>query len=239
MKTTHANHPCESCPARTRSSFSYLKSEECDEIDRLRTYKEFAKAQELPMNASSPPKQLRGFYCIRQGHVQVTTFSPKSNRNTLRICGPGDLVGYGGWETTIVDPHAAYALGEVSACFFPASNFLAAQNKFPNIATGIAKMLLRIINIKDRRIVGLENHSAKNRVASLFLSLVEKFGESSKHGSKINVELDRKTMAVLAGTVVETFSRIITDLENEKVILRDRRKIHVLNKKHLKRIAET
>lgn len=99
-------------------------------------------------------------------------------------------------------------------------------------------MLLRIINLKDRRIVGLEHHSAKNRVASLLLSLIEKFGEPSKHGTKLNVELDRKTMAGLAGTVVETFSRIITDLEDEKVILRERRKITVLNKEHLKRIAE-
>lgn len=65
-----------------------------------------------------------GFYCIRQGHVQLTTFSSQSSRNTIRICGPGDLVGYGGWETAIMDPHAAYALGKVSACFFSASNFL-------------------------------------------------------------------------------------------------------------------
>ena len=206
--------------------FQGLTEQELNEVEKFRHFYQFHKNDSLP----TQKEKKHGFYCIQLGHVRECL--PRDSRDKiLRICGPGDLVGFGSTQ------YAVEALEPVSACFFPFQDFQVLQKKIPGITTNLVEMLCKIIQIKDRRISSLENHSVKNRVASVLVSLASKFGEPSKLGTHIAAYVDRHTMAKLAGTSPETLARVITDLQEDGLISREKRAIHIVNLPQLNKLA--
>ncbi|MNT50162.1 fumarate/nitrate reduction transcriptional regulator [compost metagenome] len=107
----------------------------------------------------------------------------------------------------------------------------------PRLQEIMIKVLCNILALKDERIAALENHSVRNRVASVLLSLSEKFGKMTHQGQLIDVKIDRDTMAKLAGTVTESLSRQLSELEAEDIIHREGRFIYIKNKAKLEERA--
>ena len=219
---------CGNCPARERSCFASLPTKEEKEIAELKKHFSFKKNDFLPLAS--------GFYCVRDGYLSVGA-NLSDGPNTVRICGPGDLIGYGTWDASLNGAHTLKAIKEGSVCFFEKNDFLRLQSRSPNIAIRINQMLCKIIAQKDARISSLQNHSVRNRVASLLMSLNKKFGVRSEYGSKIDIPIDRGTMAQLAGTVVETLSRVLSDFEEDKLIFRKGRGIYILSESKLKQVS--
>ena len=101
------------------------------------------------------------------------------------------------------------------------------MNKSPSLQETMIKILCNILALKDERIAALENYSVRNRVASVLLSFSEKFGKVTPEGLRIDVKIDRETMARLAGTVTESLSRQLSELESENIIHREGRFIYI------------
>ena len=76
----------------------------------------------------------------------------------------------------------------------------------------------------------------REKVAESFVYLNEVFG-TDPSTKKLNVELDRQEIADVAGTTPEQVSRQLSDFEDEKLILRKKREIQILNVKGLKNIV--
>jgi CRP/FNR family transcriptional regulator len=231
VKTT-----CAACPARERSCFVGLHESITSAIDQIRVEKSFKAGEEIFFKVHRNADQF-GFYCIQSGHIKLNSIDKNKSQRTIRICGPGDLIGYGETESKAGISYLGQALEAGTACYFDENSFVVLRNQFPEVSNGLVKMLCRIIRIKDERIIGLENHSVKNRVASLLLSLNRKFGVPSVMGSRIDLKIDRKTLAVLAGTVPQTFGRVLTLLEEEKIIHRKGRAIYIISLDQLRRVA--
>lgn len=219
---------CYECPARAKSIFAHADQSTCESIDQLRQAKSFDSDQVLMLRENSKP----GFYCLQSGHVKIYFKSGVKN-NTVRICGPGDLIGYGDWHTG--DSHGVRALSQGLACYLDGSNFEKEMRRNHDISEGLIKGLCKIINLKDERISGLENHSVRNRICVLLYNLAKKFGVQTSEGILIEVNIDRKTLSELSGTVIESFARIITQLEKEKIIRRSGRKITIIDKEKMYR----
>ncbi|MBC7464648.1 MAG: Crp/Fnr family transcriptional regulator [Bdellovibrio sp.] len=213
-----------SCAVRHKTAFKDLKEADCTHIDTLREVKVVKAGNPILFK----DKNESAFYCLQQGHVQLG-FADKFKAGIVRICGPGDLVGY---ESTEVTP-VAEVIEDSVLCLIKRKPFVEVQKINPDISNGIIQALVRIIAIKNERIIGLENHSVKNRIATTLLSLMKKFGTRSEWGTLIDVKLERKILAKLAGTVVESLARTLTELEDEKIIHRQARQIHVVNKEKL------
>lgn len=215
---------CEQCPMRGKSSFKNLPKEACLKVDKTRASQLFKEGQELPFGTGKE----NGFYCIQEGHIKIES---AVKAGVIRICGPGDIVGY---ENT---GHVAHAMEVSKVCFINRAEFLVAQNTVPEIADGIIQALIKILSIEEERIIGLENHSIRNRTAAALLSLARKFGTATKDGVLLDVKMDRKTLAKLAGTVVESIARVLTEFGNEKIVKRSGRKIHIVDEKKLARVS--
>lgn len=189
-------------------------------VDALRVEGSFGQGETIPFTKGSAA----GFWCMQSGYVTLSYAYAELSR-PVRICGPGDLIGYGHWH----DDYrlVAKTLEPVSACFFDKDRFLALQRDVPEINEGLVKLTCRIAVQEAQRIAFLQSRSVRSRVAGLLTSLERKFGERTDRGSRIPARVDRKTMAALSGTVVETLARVLSDFEHEGWISRDGRAIHV------------
>lgn len=230
IKLKSISERCSQCPKRPISAFKDLSDSQCRSIDSIRELKTVKSEDTLFfMNKNSPV-----FYCIQSGHLKLGLENVQKS-GVLRICGPGDLVGY-----EPCSPHrTAQMLEDGNVCSIDKIEFLKIQSSEPEIATSVIQALVKIIKIKDERIIGLENHTVRNRVASTLFSLVKKFGLQSKNGYLINTKIDRKTLSQLAGTVTESLARVLTDLENEKIVSRQGRKLLVLCKDKLREASKS
>lgn len=207
-------------------AFSHFPQQEIIHLSALATHVFFEPSEELPFYSN---KNEFCFFVIMKGHVrlgyQTHTLHP------VRICGPGDFIGYGEWN--FKQRHTAEALDAIEAIVFHRKSFQQFMHSSPLLQETMIKVLCDILSIKDERISALENHSVGNRVASVLLSFSEKFGKESKEGIRIDVKVDRDTIAKLAGTVIESLSRQLSELESEHIIRRDGRTIVILEREKL------
>jgi len=226
----HARGGCEHCPAAHHSIFVKVRSRASDVVDTLRAENTFATRETIPFRKGKRD----GFWCVRSGYVKLS-YAYAGLSRPVRICGPGDLVGYGHWH----DDYrlVAEALEPVSGCFFERDRFLALQREVPDINDGLVKLTCRVAVQNAQRIAFLQSRSVRSRVAGLLTSLERKFGERTERGSRIPVRVDRKTLAGLSGTVVETLARTLTEFEDEGWISRDGRAIHVHDSNALNALA--
>jgi CRP-like cAMP-binding protein len=229
-KSTSECSSCTQCPAAHRSVFNQVPFDGRDVLAASRVELTVALGQPVPLRRGS----VEGVVCIRSGYVKVSHVYAKRSR-PVRICGPGDLVGYGYWhcDTRMVPE----ALEDTSGCFFEKKRFLVLQREVPEISEQLIKLLGRIALQKSQRISSLQSRAVRSRVAALLTSLERKFGERTPQGSRIGVRVDRRTMAALSGTVIETLSRALTDFEKQGFIARDGRTVYVLNMDALNALA--
>jgi CRP/FNR family transcriptional regulator len=221
---------CSSCNTKCISGLARLRKKEISTFDEFMQKKSFENNEVIPVSAIDHAE----VYCIQSGHIKLALNSGP----VIRIYGPGDIIGYIGFanEATAND-YTLIAIDSVKLCSFDKQLFYSVQEKSPEVAKEFIELLIKEIGLRDERISSLENYSVRNKVAAALISLNKKFGVPSNLGTLINVPIDRKTLAQLSGTVNESLSRVLTDLENSKVIARIGRHIHIQNHSKLEKIS--
>ncbi|MGZ3768372.1 MAG: Crp/Fnr family transcriptional regulator [Bdellovibrio sp.] len=218
---------CASCPMNCKSTLSRIRESGVSVFDQLKKDEFYDNQEFIPLITDGRRKM----YCIKRGSVRLST----SDGGVIRICGPGDIIGYQGIDNSCT--YTASTIGEVQVCCFDRELFFMVQEKSPEIMKEFFAFLSQEIELRDKRITALESYSVRNKVASTLLSLNSKFGSSSDFGSIITVPVDRKTLAQLSGTVVESLARTLTDFENSKFIIRMGRFIHIQDVEKLQKIS--
>jgi len=165
----------------------------------------------------------KGFYFILSGLIKLEMVSPTPR--IIRLCKTGDLVGYGNWLTDSTTKYRLVALQDCVVQFWSHKGFEEARLASPELSDLVIRHLVQVVLHKDERLASLENSSVEERVKSLLKWMGRNFGTKSDEGILIDIHLDRESMAQLAGTVSETFSRVLTLLEHDGIISRKGRQI--------------
>lgn len=174
MSQKNNTSSCDSCAQGCKSDFSRLRAKGVNGFDPLRRTEVIEDNEPLPLTVDGR----NVLYCIKSGNVKLC----HANGAAIRICGPGDIIGYIDAEREA--QYTAFTLGTVQVCSFDKELFHLSQDKYPEIAKEFLKFLFKEIQIRDDRIFYLENFSVRNKVASTLLSLHKKFGTPSEVGSK-------------------------------------------------------
>lgn len=175
-----------------------------------------------------------GFYSIARGYFSVELKEEDGSYSIIRLCGVGDLVGYGVWLwAERSKDYFLRSLQDGEVHFVAHDSFENLREAIPKVNNYIMDSLCQIIAIKDERISALEKHSVKQRISSLLLNLVKSFGVPTPEGRLIALQVEREKLAKLAATSTETFARVLTELEEKKIIIRKRRQILIKNERFL------
>lgn len=114
--------------------------------------------------------------------------------------------------------HALHALTACRLIAFPAREFMRVATECGNAACSIFDRSLLALDRAREESVLLGRKTARERMASFLLTMVERIGEHRGEAISLILPMSRREIADSLGLTIETVSRQLTELRNSGII---------------------
>lgn len=175
-----------------------------------------------------------GFYVVQTGAVKVYKLSAEGKEQVLHIVGPGENFAEATLFGDTTYPAYCEALKDSALLLLPKTDFLHLLKDNPEFSL---RMLASLSTWLKRLAMLVEEVTFKDvnsRLAGFLLSLMETQGVKTPDGIRIDLEMDKKTLAARLGTISETLSRSLRKLKDQEIIKVEGRKLTILDREALK-----
>jgi CRP-like cAMP-binding protein len=158
------------------------------------------------------------FFIIIKGSTAVCRVAPDGRETILSILKEGEFFG----EMTMFDSSLRSAsiktLTEVEVGTITRSEFLALLDRSPKIGRLLVIELAERLRAANAIIASTTSQDIRARLATLLLSLSDKFGEPVPSGIKIALRLTNQEMASMIGTTRETVNRTLNRFWDDQLV---------------------
>lgn len=223
---SHKHINCDNCESRKNSLFSSFCDGEVVELNGSKTCSYFKKNQPLFLEGSSP----RGVYCINEGKVKIFARGEEGKEQIIHLAAAGEVVGFRAMFSGEPYKVSATTLEESNICFIGKSDFLDLVDDNPTLRNGIMKELSKELADRATFITNMAQKSVRERLAFSLLMLQDIYKEEM-------INLSREDMANFVGTATETLIRLLKDFKEEALIATHARRVEILDRDGLLRVA--
>lgn len=200
--------------------FNHLETEEMDEINTSAHTFSYKKG-EIIYHAGEPSDSL---YIVHEGKIKIYNISESGKQQLLRILKPGDFTG----ELSLFSEsaHKSYseAIENSSVCVFKRADLQKILLKYPAISLKLLNEFSKILKDSHTQVTRFATEKVETRIA---LYLAECAEES--HSDEFVLPMTKVNLASYLGTTPETISRKFADLEYEGLIIKNGKKIKILD----------
>lgn len=196
-----------------------LAPEELLRINRLFVERSYSADQAIYV-AGEPATRL---YIVASGQVKLARVMPSGQSVLLDLLTPGDF--FGNLSATRDRTYRDSAQAHTMCCVLSiaADEFQAILRRYPPVALAVLDVVtMQLQATRDL----IEHHSAQpveRRLAATLLTLGEKVGEERDGVLLIQMPLSRQDLAAMAGTTIETASRVMSQFRKDGLIHSGRR----------------
>lgn len=223
---SHKHVTCENCLSRSNSLFAAFCDGEVSDLSEVKACSYFKKNQPLFIENSTP----RGVYCINEGKVKIFARGEEGKEQIIHLATAGEIVGFRAMFSGEPYKVSATTLEESNICFIGKNDFLNLVDSNPTLRNGIMKELSRELSERATFITNMAQKSVRERLASSLVILNDIYGDDM-------INLTREDLANFVGTATETLIRLLKDFKDENLIKTHARKIEILNKEGLLKVA--
>jgi CRP-like cAMP-binding protein len=177
-------------------------------------------------------------YVVVQGEIKVLKLSPEGHEVILHLATPGDLIGGIALLGEKRYPASAQAQTDVQVATLDGKTFHELARAHPALADQVIKILLARLQEAHETIRQMASERVERRLARLLLRLASRSGKRTDEGVLIQLELTRQDLANMAGTTLETTSRVMSRWQKQSLIATHRRRILICNPHGLVVVAE-
>lgn len=180
-----------------------------------------------------------GVYCLMNGLVILKQMDVHGIETAFRLLFPGQTCG---WRSLFGEhPHQASALvlEASTVCFIPLNDIENMLLEDPSLSRRFLKTIARDPGPANAVVLRNPPLAVRTRLTHLLLILSEQCMSKSIDGDLCyHLPIQRKHIASLIGTSVETVSRTIKELEDDSVVFFDRKKVLIPSIEKLRREVE-
>lgn len=180
----------------------------------------------------------RSIYAVRSGSVKTFTVMESGDEQILGFHLPGEIIGLAGLDEAIHNC-SSKALETSSICELPLDELETICLQIPSLQKQLLKLISREISQDHKMLLLLAKKNSDQRVATFLLSLSGRFKLRGLSSQSFILSMSRQDIANYLGLAVETVSRILTKLSDDKVIDVTRRAIQIVNHDRLLEIADS
>lgn len=216
------NHVC----AELVPIFNHLDHESLEKISGITQHRHLRRGETV-----FSPSQRSGLIIISRGRVKVYQLSGSGKEQLLRVLEPGDFFG----EETLFGSGNSASFGEaltaLEVCIIGREDFMNLLKQYPPISIKLLEEYNRRLVAADRLVTSTATESVASRLAEYLLDLM-KVAESNV----VMPPLSMKELAAFLGTTPETLSRRIRQFEEEGLLERNGKQIHIIHPEALNEI---
>ena len=222
---------CVNCTISTQNILKGLNHQELGAISDCKTALAFRKGDVI----FDEGIMLGGIYCIRKGICKLSKLSPNGKNQIIRFAGTGDILGkrsvISGEEVNL----SATALTDMEVCFIPKREIIGCLNSNHKFSNEVLKNICIELKKADDFIVDLAQKTAKQRLVDAIFSLEKIFGIDTD--GYVHTQLSREELGNMIGVAPESLIRILSELGKKGWIDTKTKRIKILNRKQLEKIA--
>ncbi|MFY7742538.1 MAG: Crp/Fnr family transcriptional regulator [Flavobacterium sp.] len=223
---------CEQCIVREFSSLKALNKEELLKMANCKTSYTIKKGEPIFEEGES----VNGIYCIKDGVCKLSKLSANGKDQIVKLVKPGELLGQRSMISDEPTYLSAIALEDMEVCFIPKSEILGFFNNNNQFSMNVMKTICGDLKESDDHMVSMAQKTVKQRLAESLLYLEETFGKN-EDGS-LHIQLSREELAGMIGTATESCIRLLSEFAKNGLVNLNGKKISILDKNKLKRMAE-
>ncbi len=228
----HITH-CANCPTKDCSVLQNCSPECLDLITKLKKVGYFISGQRILMEGS----HAKGIYFIETGQVKIYKTDSRGQEIILRFAKPGDVIGFSTSDQTNEYLVSAMALTDTTVCYLDYSAFMELTERYPELAMQLLKFYRAELSGLEQKSLKLATMTVPQKVADAILTMESAFGSSGEK-KPLNLILSRQDIASLAGTTKEQVSKVISDLNTQKIVETQGKLISILQHEKLQELAK-
>ena len=223
---------CNACKSRMDSIFNELSQDEIGKLDQIK-HCQFYKKGEILFHEGAYP---RGLYCVQSGKIKITQTGVDGKEQIVHLIHDGDVMGHRAILSEDTYSGTAVAMEDSHVCFIPKAPFYSMAETSSKLALKIAHMLSNELREAEQKITHTAQHPVRDRIAQCLLILKKNYGVEPD-GATINMIIKREDLANLASTTRESATRLLYDLQEQKIIELVGKKIKIIDEQKLIGIA--
>jgi CRP-like cAMP-binding protein len=217
----HEKSSCATCESR-EDSLLCSSPDTLELVEKARVVCRFKTGQVIFYAGNDP----LGLFTIQSGLVKLEVTSPNGAAHTLRMVGPGGVLGYRSLFANEPYHASAVAVKDCELCFISKADILEIFKSHPDLTMKLLNHLSKDLRHAEEKWMDQMDKGAPERIAEAVLFLNEHFEQQS---------WTRREIAQWAGTTPETVIRTLAQFEKEGLIDQtEGRNIRILKKDKLK-----
>lgn len=223
---------CDQCIVREFSSLKALNKDELIRMADCKTSYTIKKGDPIFEEGES----VNGIFCVKDGVCKLSKLSANGKDQIVKLVKPGELLGQ---RSLISDEPAnltAVALEDMEVCFIPKAEIMGFFNQNNQFSMNVMKTICGDLKEADDHMVSMAQKSVKERLAETLLYLEDTFGKNED--GTLHIQLSREELAGMIGTATESCIRLLSEMNKNGLIELIGKKIAVVDRNKLKRMAE-
>jgi|GEM_PF-3567466 len=202
--------------ARFLRTIPALASLTDDELDRLRPHLRY-RTLEKGEHVYQQGQGTEFLYFIRQGRIKVSQTANGKNV-IVGFYGPSELLGCCGLVGDTCYPCCAQAIETAMLVFVSREVFHRLLSSVPTVAATLLSQMVSRLREAHCKMKSLALEPVEERVIGVLLELGEKIGERRDGKVTLPAKVTREQISEMAGTTIETTSRVIGKLRQAGLV---------------------
>lgn len=213
------------------AKLTYFESLTEDALDALATITQKVTLPEGDLVFGQGESASR-FYIVLSGQVQIYKLSAEGKEMILHLLEENDLVAaVPVFSDTSIYPANCLCMAPTTLLSIDGKAFKGLVSQYPEIALTLLTVFAKRLHHFSDVIEDLSLRTVDSRLAKYLLSV------SEQSPDKAVIQIHKKTLSSILGTVPETLSRGFKKLSDKGLIRVDDNKVHLINREQLSSLA--
>lgn len=176
-------------------------------------------------------------YIVVEGQIKVAKASESGQETILRVIAPGELLAIVAALGDDCYPASAQAISDARVWRIGSRDFEVLIQRYPPLALVVIHLLKEHVTETQEMLRQMAAERVERRIAYALERLAEKVGHSSSAGVELSMPLSRHDLAAMAGTTVESTSRVLSKFESAGIVQAGRERVVIVDPKALAEIV--
>ncbi len=178
-----------------------------------------------------------GIYAVKEGGIKSYSLTPSQEERVLGFYLPGELLGLESIRASHYSS-TAVALEPCRVCWLPLDRLELLGDRFPPFQEELIQILTTHLTQQQQQFVLSARQSAEGRLAAFLINIAERYAQRGLPGQTFRLTMLRQDIANFLGLSMETVSRTLRRLQEERLVYVVGKQIQILDLPGLQAAAQ-